>query len=336
MNSYSEMGEEMKMTMKDIAKLANVSQATVSRVINGNPNVNKEAAKRVFKIIEEVGFKPNRTAQTLKNNASFLTGVSVIDISNPYFMDLIEALEYESRQHGYNIIIHNSNHNVLTEWDNIQNFMARQVDGILLVPTTSHNLSALKKLEVPTVIITQIKDEFDSVAVSHKQGVKLVAEHLISQGHHKLGYIGPMHDERLLFFKEAIFNNGLCLRDENIIELGSDSNSQYSIRQDIIKYLDTHEKLDFTAVFGFNDVGAFEFMKLMNERQIKVPEDIAVVGFDDTILSKSLSISSVHQPIRDMMQMAFSILQKRIKGEIEETPIKIELEPSLIIRNSSK
>lgn len=324
------------MTMKDIAKLANVSQATVSRVINGNPNVNKEVSKRVLSIIEEVGFKPNKTAQTLKNNSSYLAGVSVVNISNPYFMELIEALEYEGRKHGYNVIIHNSKHNVLTEWDNIQNFIARQVDGILLVPTTSHNLPGLKNLGIPTVVITQIKDEFDSVAVSHKQGVNLVVEHLISQGHHKLCYIGPKHDERLEFFREALFNNGLNLQEENIIHLGSDSNSQYSIRKDILSYLDTHKKLGFTAAFGFNDVGAFEFMRLLNERQIKVPKDIAVVGFDDTILSKSFSISSVHQPIGDMMQMAFNILLKRIKGELEETPIKIELEPSLIIRSSSQ
>lgn len=105
---------------------------------------------------------------------------------------------------------------------------------------------------------------------------------------------------------------------------------------DIISYLDSHKKLDFTAAFGFNDIGAFEFMRLMNERQVRIPEDIAVVGFDDTLLSKSFSISSVHQPIRNMMEIAFSILLKRIKGEIEEPPIKIELEPNLIVRNSSK
>ena len=107
--------------MKEIARLANVSQATVSRVINGNPDVNPELAERVWRVIEEVGYIPNQTAQTLKSNQSKLIGVSVSERYNPYFVELVDHLEDKARKLD-NIILHNSKHNPILEWENIQNF----------------------------------------------------------------------------------------------------------------------------------------------------------------------------------------------------------------------
>src|SRR5687768_6740011 len=135
-----------KLTMKEIAKLANVSQATVSRVINGNKSVNEEAVKRVLKVIEEVGFIPNNAAQTLKRSHSNIIGVCVTETFNPYFVELIDTLELEARKRGYNILLHNSKHNPITEWESIQNFIARQVDGIILVPNGEYNIQRLNKL----------------------------------------------------------------------------------------------------------------------------------------------------------------------------------------------
>lgn len=324
----------MKMTMKDIARLANVSQPTVSRVINGNPNVDKTLAKRVMKVIEESNFTVNKAAQTLKSSQSFLVGVCVTDLANPYFMEVIQAMEQEAREDGYNIIIHNSMHNPIKEWENVQNFLSRQVDGILLVPFGDYNIEKLKKLNVPIVITTQIKDAFDSVSVCHREGVKLVADHLVSQSHQKMGYVGPLHDEKLRFFKEALYNNGIPFDDKRIIPLTAGQESAFDIHQNIEHYLNTHKHLDMSAVFCYNDVTALEFIRLINKKGMHVPNDIAVIGFDDSLISKIFEISSIHQPIEEMTKTAFKLLLARIKDpSIEQT--SIELPPKLIVRKSS-
>ncbi len=324
----------MKLTMKDIARLANVSQPTVSRVINGNPNVDKALAKRVMKVIEESNFTVNRAAQTLKSSQSFLVGVCVTDLSNPYFMEVIQAMEQDAREAGYNIIIHNSMHNPIKEWENVQNFLSRQVDGILLVPFGDYNIEKLKQLNVPIVITTQIKEDFDSVSVCHKEGVKLVADHLVSQGHQKIGYIGPPNDEKLIFFKKALYNNGIPFNDKRIIPLTPGQESAFDIHQNIESYLSEHSSFDMSAIFCYNDVTALEFMRLTSHENSHVPENIAVVGFDDSLISKIFEISSIHQPIEEMTKTAFKLLLSRIKDNSKETT-SIELPPKLIVRKSS-
>lgn len=325
------------MTMKDIARLANVSQPTVSRVINGNPNVDKALAKRVMKVIEESGFTINKAAQTLKGSQSFLVGVSVTDLSNPYFNEVIEALEQEGREDGYNIILHNSTYNPVREWENIQNFLSRQVDGILLVPVGDQNLAKLAKLaklKVPVIMTTQVKEGFDGVSVDHRQGVKLVAEHLVSLGHRKIGFVGPPQDEKLVYFKEALHSLGVPFDASRLIPLTGSQDSAFAIRSDIEAYLEARPLPEMTAVFCYNDVTALEFMRLMGSRGVRFPKDMALVGFDDSLIAKMFEITSVHQPIREMTRTAFRLLLERMKDP--SRPLSgIEMAPSLIMRSSS-
>lgn len=324
----------MTLTMKDIAKLANVSQPTVSRVINGNPNVNKEAAERVLKVIEESGYKPNRSAQTLKNNCSYLTGLNVVDIINPYFMELIDALESKGRENGYNIILHNCRHDdPQTEWDNIQNFIARQADGIFMVPTTELDVNRLARLRIPIVMVTQIREGFDSIAISHLKGGALVAEHFIEKGHHRFLFIGPTTDEKLLGFKEVLYNNGFSFSDGEIIDI--DDVSPFLLRQGIQSYFEQHPDPEFTAVFCYNDVTACEFIKVIEDAGKRASE-FAIASFDDTILARALSITSVHQPIKEMAGLAFQMLLRRINEGMDLPPQHAILDPMLMIRKSTQ
>ena len=118
-----------KMTMKEIAKKAKVSQPTVSRVLNGHKGVSEDIVNSVMKVIEEVGYVPNKAAQTLKRSSTNIIGICIREIYNPYFVEIIDSLEHEARKNGYNILLHNSKFNPVTEWENIQNFVSRQVDG---------------------------------------------------------------------------------------------------------------------------------------------------------------------------------------------------------------
>ncbi|QGQ44339.1 LacI family DNA-binding transcriptional regulator [Metabacillus sediminilitoris] len=322
-----------KLTMKEIAKLANVSQATVSRVINGNKSVNEEAAKRVLKVIEEVGFIPNNAAQTLKRSHSNIIGVCVTETFNPYFVELIDTLELEARKRGYNILLHNSKHNPITEWESIQNFIARQVDGIILVPNGEYNIQRLNKLAIPTVIITKNRESLDSIGLDHMQAGKIAGENFIYAGHKKFGYIGTVPDEKYLGYKSVLYENGFELN--SLINVKQTSTNNFLIQQDIEAYFNQADRLDFTCVFAANDIMALEFLKAAQKRGIRIPEDISLIGFDDTYLAKIMGISSIHQPIEEMVKTTIEILLNRIENEVSSEKINIQLAPTLIERKSS-
>lgn len=322
-----------KLTMKEIAKLANVSQATVSRVINGNKSVNEEAAKRVLKVIEEVGFIPNNAAQTLKRSHSNIIGVCVTETFNPYFVELIDTLELEARKRGYNILLHNSKHNPITEWESIQNFIARQVDGIILVPNGEYNIQRLNKLAIPTVIITKNRESLDSIGLDHMQAGKIAGENFIYAGHKKFGFIGTVPDEKYLGYKSVLYESGFELN--SLINVKQTSTNNFLIQQDIEAYFNQADRLDFTCVFAANDIMALEFLKAAQKRGIRIPEDISLIGFDDTYLAKIMGISSIHQPIEEMVKTTIEMLLNRIENEVSSEKINIQLAPTLIERKSS-
>jgi LacI family transcriptional regulator len=335
------MGKEFaameKLTMKEIAKRAKVSQPTVSRVINGHKGVSLEIVNAVNKVIEEAGYIPNKAAQSLKRSSTNIIGVCVKEIYNPYFVEIIHSLELESRKNGYNILLHNSNFNPVTEWENIQNFVARQVDGIVIVPTSDFNLDRIAKLETPAVVITQNYKTIDCVGLNHLQAGKLAGERFIHSGHRAFGYIGEKQDgEKFYGFLNVLQENGFEFQSSNFIQVSELNNNTYLIRRDIEKHLDQSGKLEFTCVFAENDIMALEFMRAAQERRIRIPEDISIIGFDDTYLSKFMEISSIHQPIGEMAKTTFEVLMNRMNQKMSSSLVNILMEPTLIERKSSK
>lgn len=325
-----------KMTMKEIAKKAKVSQPTVSRVLNGHKGVSEEIVNSVMKVIEEVGYVPNKAAQTLKRSSTNIIGMCTREINNPYFVEIIDSLELEARKNGYNILFHNSKYNPVTEWENIQNFVSRQVDGIIIVPSSDFNLERISKLDIPTVVLTNNKNMLDSVGINHLQAGKLAGESFIHSGHKTFGYIGSIpDDEKFYGFESVLQENGFTFDPENFLLLES-SNNNFMIRRYIEKYLDEWEKLEFTCLFAENDIMALEFMRAAQQRQIRVPEDVSIIGFDDTYLAKIMEISSIHQPIGEMVKTSFEILLNRINQEVPSSLVNIMMEPTLIERKSSK
>ncbi|CAM4446698.1 LacI family transcriptional regulator [Paenibacillus endophyticus] len=326
-----------KMTMKEIAKRARVSQPTVSRVINGHKGVNEKIVSAVMKVIEEAGYVPNKAAQALKRSSTNIIGICVKEINNPYYVEIINSLELESRKNGYNILLHNSNFNPVTEWENIQNFLSRQVDGIIIVPTSDFNLDRISKLDTPAVVITQNYKYIDSVGLNHLQAGKLAGEKFIHSGHKRYGYIGAEQDgEKFYGFVNVLQENGFSFNPEHFIQVHETSNSTFMVRRDIEKYLDQVQKLDFTCVFAENDIMALEFMRTAQERQISIPEEVSIIGFDDTYVAKIMEISSIHQPIEEMVKTTFEILMSRINQKISSSLVNMLMEPTLIERKSSK
>lgn len=325
----------MKVTMKTIAEKANVSLSTVSRVLNNPTSVDKEKVELVNYWIKKLEYQPNIGAQTLKSNHTHLIGVSIPNFENPYFIKIIEILEEITSKNNYNIILHCSKQDKNREKLNIENFLRRRVDGIILVALDLENIEFLKRKNIPHITLTNEIDETNSISISHKTGGKLVAEHFISTNKTSISFIGVEEDFKYIGFKSKLYEEGLESRNRNNIFLGNTIYSNFEIREIIKNHLNNFGIIN-DAFFAGNDVIAYELIKELEERNIKIPEEVSVVGFDNTFLAKTFKITSVNQPIEKITQLGFEILLKQIEKNSYEKIGNFKIEPNLVVRESSK
>lgn len=313
------------LTMKDIAKLAGVSQPTVSRVVNGNPTVDPEVRARVEKIILDQGFKPNSSAKTLRSSSSKIIGVILFDLSNYYYLEMIRYVEKAARENGYTVIILNSGGDKALEKEHILNLQARNVDGIIIAPVARENLEFLKKQNENFVIVDCSLPNYPCVYTSLLQGGKIATEHLYNLNHKKIGFIGAdKRNIKLLGVKEFFFEKNLKFLDEWFIETDTTNSNlaDLSFKLDSLK--------DFpTAFITSNDVIALNLIKELGKKGLSIPEDISILSFDDTIISTALNITSIRHPVDLMMEGAIDYL---LNGN--QTLIQKSLNPILIERSS--
>ncbi|MCP4395930.1 MAG: LacI family transcriptional regulator [bacterium] len=331
-------------TMEEIAKKAGVSQATVSRVINGSPAVGLETRQRVMQWVRKLDYQPNLTAQSLVRKQSFLLGMVLPDISNPYFSEVLKVVEQEAILHGYNIIFCNSNDNIQKEKQSVTTLRGRQVDGILLVPVDSNaqHLGMLGRTNTPVVTITQDVTGFDSVSISHRHGGALVAKHLLETGHTRIGYVGSRKEEKFQGFFDALHNHGIASPDDSVLELENKGAEtivrSHEIHEKLHRYLD-RKSSDITAFFTSTDLVALITIHVLQERGYRIPDDFAIVGFDNTFLALEMrpTLTSVAQPVNEIGRVAIETLLGRISGEnTSKGNIKVLLEPYLVVRESTR
>lgn len=331
-------------TMTEIAKKAGVSQATVSRVINGSTAVDPETKQKVMEWVRKLDYQPNRTAQSLVSKQSFLLGMVIPDMVNPYFAEVLRAVERAADLNGYSIILGDSRGNLQKEKQSVNILRRHQVAGILLIPVnpeqSSQNLP--KKSAVPVVSITQKISASDSIRVDHLRGGALVANHFLEHGHANMAFIGANKDEKFQGFVDVLTSRGIPFKDEHVILLGDYWGQAlfHDIHKKVNAYLEKSTQLDVTAIFAANDIIAFVVIRILQEHGYRIPDDVAIAGFDNTFLayeSKPL-LTSVVQPIDEMARLAVDTLIQRISGEIpaQQPPITVELEPTLVVRESTR
>jgi LacI family transcriptional regulator len=331
--------------MEEIAVKAGVSQATVSRVINGHNGVSERKRKLVKKWARKLDYQPNRTAQSLKNNKSNLIGLIINDISNPYFAEIVHAVENEAAKNGYNIILCNTENDSQKEKEAINSLRSRQIDGLMIAPADKQasHLKSLKTMDMSVVVITQIEESFTSVAVDHEKGGRLIAQHLLDLGHRKIGYIGPGNkkgfrkDYKFEGFKKALFESGIEFDNKYFIQV--DRNfpdiALKNIYDKVSENLKQNEAIA-SAYFAHNDLAAYEAIKAFEDNNYHVPEDLAIAGFDNDIYSQIIrpSLTTISQPIKTIGHVALELLLKKIDN-INEDNENIMLEPKLILRDST-
>lgn len=320
-------------TMTEIAKLTQVSQPTVSRVLNGSMTVAPEIRERVLACAREHDYQFNALAKGLQGSKTKLLGVLVTDISNGFFADLAKRIETEARENGYSIILFNSDYNPRSEQEYLDVVRRYRVDGVLAVPireTSGEWREYVKKLDVPIVTVTRRAEGLDSVYVDHPQAGSMVAEHLLGQGFRRFLFIGKDYDGKYVGFRRSLAETGYGPRTENVVY-----QDDAQMRRALESWLGRSSERG--AVFAGNDIYALRVLDILRRLEVPVPERAGVIGFDDTSMGRYLNprLSSVSQPIAQMAHEAVTRLLDRIDRPGPREPLDRPLSASLVIREST-
>lgn len=320
-------------TMTEIAKLTHVSQPTVSRVLNGSMTVAPEIRERVLACAREHDYQFNALAKGLQGSKTKLLGVLVTDISNGFFADLAKRIEAEARENGYSIILFNSDYNPRNEQEYLDVVRRYRVDGVLAVPireTSGEWREYVKKLDVPVVTVTRRAKGLDSVYVDHAQAGAMVAAHLLERGFRRFLFIGKDYDGKYVGFRRSLVEIGYGPRTANVVY-----QDDVQMNRALEDWLG--QSPERGAVFAGNDIYALRVLDALRRLKVSVPEEVGVIGFDDTSMGRYLNprLSSVSQPIAKMAHEAVARLLDRIDRSGPREALDDPLSASLVIREST-
>lgn len=322
--------------IKSVAAHANVSSATVSRVLNNDPRVSPEVRARVRASIAELGYRPNRIARSLRTQTSETIGLIVSDIENPHFTRAVRTIESAAYEKGYRVVLCNTDESPEKQKSYLEVLAAEQVIGIILVPATSDDLTISQVLDlgVPIVALDRTVDDerADAVLTDNVTAAREATRHLINRGRARIGFIAGRSEirtgrDRLYGYQRAMEEAGY----EPIIATGG-------FRMDIAQRA-TAELLrdnpDLDGVVIGNNLMSIGALQALKESGRRVPEDIAIVGIDDPPWAALVSpaMTAFAQPTHAMAHAAFELLISRIRKE-RVVPREMVFQFELKIRES--
>jgi LacI family transcriptional regulator len=339
--------KKANITIKDIARELGVSPSTVSRALKDHPDISQETKKKINELAKKLNYQPNTVALSLRQSKTNTLGVIIPEIAHFFFSAVISGIEDIAHDAGYHVIITQSNESFEREVMNTKALFNSRVDGILMsISKETENYDHLQSLldyEIPLVFFDRIIDSLNAckVIVNDEQGAYEATTHLIEQGCYRIAHLaGPQNlaisKNRLNGYKAALANNRYMI-DENLIKvcgLGTFEEAE-AITNEILDY-----RFPPDAIFANNDVAAYGAMMAIRKKKLRIPEDVAIVGFSNWRFSSLIqpALSSVTQPGFKMGQEATRLLMKQInKGEDEESITEtISLKTNLVVRDSSR
>ena len=326
-------------TIVDVARRAGVSVSTVSHVVNRTRTVSPGTARLVEQAIAATGYTPNSIAQSLARSATNSVGIAISDISNPYFSDIICAIETECSRLGLMVFLSDTQDDPDQEFRVVRALHQRRVDGIILAPSADPDRRALRYLEsagIPCVLVDRLPPaRFDRVGVHNKRAMELLVSHLIGHGHKRIGLIAGQPGfattlERIDGYKAALRAHGLPW-DEQLLQAGNPTvASAAAATRKLLALADRP-----TALATGNNLATIGAMQAIREAGLRVPADLALAGFDDFEWADCFEprLTVIAQPCQEIGRRAAALLADRIKGH-DERKRTIRLQPSLVIRNS--
>ncbi len=334
-----------KLTIKDIARMANVSHTTVSRALNNKSRIRNETKEKILSLAKELNYRPNFIARSLVMKRTKTLGLVITTITNPFYIELAQGIETTAIGLGYNIILCSTHNDLSIEKKYIDMLRSKAVDGIIF--TSAHmgdpNIAELAQEGFPTILVNRrtyhpiVKEKVDYVGVDNLLGGFLAVEHLIRLGHKRIGVIGgssasSVGFERLEGGKRALEAYHLESKNDYFLEGDFLRESGYQGGKRFLKMEEPP-----TAIFTTNDYMALGAYQAICEEGVKVPEDMALIGFNDIEFTamKGIELTTVGQKKFEMGALAVKILVEKIEGdEVKPLTKEILLKPELIIRRT--
>ena len=337
-----------QVTIKDIARELGISASTVSRALKDHPDISKETKKAVHELAIKLNYEPNVVALSLRSRKTKTIGVVIPEVVHFFFSTVVSGIEHEANQLGYNVILTQSAESLDRERSSVKALFNSRVDGMLMSvsreTTDYEHIDAILNRGIPMVFFDRVYmgDGHNTITVDDYGGGKMATEHLLSQGRKKIAHImgSPklaISTERLKGYQDALKAHHIR-PNQDLVEQ-CDAGSLEAGKSSMEKLLSGKTMPD--AVFANNDVLAMGAMQAIKARGLRIPQDIAVIGFSNWFYSQMTDppLSSIDQPGFEIGKNAVRMLVKRIEHDDEKTPLPAEtltLKTSLVIRDSSK
>lgn len=329
----------MKATIYDIAREAGVSIATVSKVINGKGKISEDRRKEITAIMDRLNYQPSVIASALTGKHTFTLGLLIPDISNPFFAEVARAVEDRGHQLGYSVIICSTDNKDERVERYISLLKQKRVDGVI-IGTGIDNKEILRKVStsLPVVVIGRevAAVPVHTVVADDWFGGTMAAEHLLELGHRNMAVLSEnilisSSRERIRGFKETLEEAGLSLQSENILICNYRMEDAKRLAAELLKRSDCP-----TALFCCNDLLAVGALQAAKEAGIRVPEELSIVSFDNTILAQVTDpqLTSIAQPMEQLGAAAVDLLLKEFEHQ-QEIKQRITLQTELIVRKST-
>ncbi|MEK3991510.1 catabolite control protein A [Robertmurraya sp. FSL R5-0851] len=312
----------MNITIYDVAREANVSMATVSRVVNGNPNVKPATRKKVLEVIERLGYRPNAVARGLASKKTTTVGVIIPDISSPFFAELARGIEDIATMYKYNIILSNSDQNKDKELHLLNTMLGKQVDGIVFMGgnISEEHVAEFKRSPAPIVLAGSLEDseQVPSVNIDYEQATFDAVNTFIEKGHKRIAMvIGPFHEpinkeKKLVGYKKALEAAGISVEEDLIVEGDYTYDSGIEAFERLLELSDKP-----TAIYVGSDEMAVGVVHGAQDKGYSVPDDFEVISSDNTRISLMVrpQLTTVIQPLYDIGAVAMRLLTKFMNKE---------------------
>lgn len=327
-------------TIKDVSELAGVSQATVSRVINGTSRVSHDKKLKVEKAIKELAYKPNSIAQALAFSRTGSVGIMVPELGGPFYSGILHNMEEHLRRFGYHVVVSAGSNTEASQKESIEFLISRRVDALIVhaqnVP--DDYLIQIEESGIPLVIINRFIPEMKSscITIDNELGGKIATQYLLKMGHTDIVCItGPLDKSdargRLQGYRNALFDAGIEYDEVLVAEASFTEESGASAMEKIIR-----RKCHFTAVFATNDHMALGAYEVLAELGYSVPEEVSLIGFDDILFARYLTpkLTTMNFPIEQMSLEAVQLVIQKLGNN--KCDVNFKLLPSLVVRNSVK
>ncbi len=328
-------------TMRDVADQAGVSIQTVSAVVNGKEGISQQTRNRVLEVIQQLNYRRDPIARSMRTGQIGLIGLSVQDITNPILSKLASYVEAKVSDEDFNVVLYNASADATRERAYLELAANRLIDGLIVVNAVdqAHAIATLEKASIPVVFIDSLPNQIlPAVSADDLQGAYLATEHLIKLGHKRISHISgsptvEIAKRRSQGYRQALADHGLdfykIISPPDIIHW--DYQAGYNSMKQILK-----DDIRPTAVFSAGDELAIGAYRALHEHGLSIPDDVSMVGFDDIAAAGFATppLTTIRQPFIDMASHAVDLLFKIIRGEQNEVT-QIILPPELIVRQST-